>query len=159
MTKISDQSLTRRSAFTALGVGALTAAGLSSRAEASPSDAAAANIKICEAVLGCVAGTTCDAKTLADYLADDCVLQFDANQSPVVGKTAGIAAFEGFFATAAHVNTTIHGVHAQGPLVFIRRTDEVSYKLDVPKRTFSLAGVFTVKDGKIHQWIDISAEA
>ncbi len=156
MTKMSDRTVSRRSAFTAVGVGALAATGLAARAEAS--NAEAANIKICEAAIGCVAGTSCDSKTLADYLADDCVLQLEENQPPVTGKAAGIAAFERFFATGARVASTIQGVHAQGSLVVIRRIDEVTYKADASKRTFTLAGVFTLKDGKIHQWIDMAVK-
>ncbi len=146
--------LTRRDAFAAAGAGSLGLLSFSGGAAAAAlTPTETANIEIIAAFLKAWGDPAADGAKVAAPVADDCVIRMDETKPPLMGKAAGIAAIDGYFARGLRFDIKVHQTFAKGPVVASWRTDVV-IDHGKPGATFDAVGVYVLKDGKIHEWSD-----
>jgi limonene-1,2-epoxide hydrolase len=123
------------------------AAGRSEAAERSPLEKN--NVKIVNAFLKDWSLT--DSAKLGAYLAEDCVVRMEENK-PLMGRTAAVAGIQSYFDRDWRFHMQILETFARGPVVMNSRRDTVT--MGDKKPVFVVAGVFVLRDGKIHEWSD-----
>lgn len=96
----------------------------------------------------------CTGEKLAAFFADDCVMRMEENKPAVEGRTAAVAAFDAFLKDGQRFGIDILDTFAIGPLVANSRSDYVIVPGKEPTGRFAVAGVFVLRDGKIHEWAD-----
>ena len=159
--KRSKQSVTRR-AFTATGLGALAALGISDVALAqaqcnigkpvSP-EVEKANVAVVNEF--CASFKKNDLKTIESLLADNCSFRISQTRPPITGKKTVVDTLKGFMDRGLEFKVLKTVV--LGPVVLNERDDLLGASKDQPARTIRVnAGMFFVQDGKIQEWTDYS---
>jgi limonene-1,2-epoxide hydrolase len=92
-----------------------------------------------------------DSAKLGAYLAEDCVVRMEENK-PLMGRAAAVAGIQSYFDRDWKFSMAVLETFAKGPVVVNSRKDTVT--MGEKKPVFAVAGVFLVRDGKIHEWSD-----
>lgn len=148
----SDRTLpsgvTRRSTFTAAGLGLAAIAGMPIRADAAElTPAEKANVQVVNDF--CAAWPSHDVDRIMSFFAEDCAYRMSETQQPNKGRQAVLDRIKSFADNVQgfEVIETL----AKGPMVFNERRDHFT---GLPLKTWHGVGVFFLKDGKIAEWYD-----
>lgn len=96
------------------------------------------------------------------FMADNCRIRWEsASDSPVqwddsktiVGPAAAAAGARKYIDLDLIYEPAIEEIYAAGPVVVAKRTDTL-IKPGAPERKAAVVAVFTVRDGKIAEWVD-----
>jgi len=139
---------TRRSAFSAAGLGLAAIAGMSGRASAAEMSAGEkANVQVVNDF--CAAWPSHDTGKIMSFFAENCAYRVNETQEPYKGRQAVMDRIKSFIdrVQAFEVLETF----ARGPMVFNERKDHFT---SGPLKMWHGVGVFFLKDGKIVEWYD-----
>lgn len=157
MTNQKGDRFSRRKAMAATGLSAVALAGLTRGAAADSHTMTAtekANVKVVAEFMKLWAAPDANGEKLAAFVADDCVLRMEENKPAVEGRANAITAFDVFFKGGQRFGIDILDTFAVGPIVANSRSDYVVVPGKEPANRFAVAGVFILRDGKIHEWAD-----
>ncbi len=157
MTDTPDNTVSRRGALAAGGLGAVALAGLARSAAAESHERSAtekANVAMVGEFMKLWSAPDCTAEKLAAFIAEDCILRMEENKPAVEGKAAAIDAFNVFLKDGQRFGIDTLDTFAIGPIVANSRSDYVIVPGKEPTGRFAVAGVFIVRDGKIQEWSD-----
>lgn len=144
----------RRDALTTLGLGAVAAVALPSRAGAvALTQAEQSNIDVVNAFCATWVAPV-DLPKLGSYLADDCVYRATETAPPSTGRAAIIEGLQSFLGDATFVEFEVLETFARGSIVVNERID----RFTLPDRSIEWrgVGVFYLKDGAIAEWSDFT---
>jgi len=140
--------VTRRSAFTAAGLGLAAVAGLHRRADAAePAPAEKSNIQVVNDFCAAWPGHNID--RIMSFFAENCAYRVSETQEPNKGRQAVKDRIQSFLdrVQSFEVLETL----AKGPMVFNERRDHFT---GGPLKMWHGVGVFFLRDGKIVEWYD-----
>jgi limonene-1,2-epoxide hydrolase len=100
----------------------------------------------------CASWSTRDVAKIGAFFADDAVYRVIETAKPTVGKDAIVKLLSMFLQRAQKVDFHAFETFAAGPIVLNRRRD--SFVSSQGTRSFAVAGVFFLRDGKIAEWTD-----
>ena len=143
-----SRALTRRSAFTAAGLGLAAIASMPGRAGAAEMSAGEkANVQIVNDF--CLAWPSHNIDKIMSFFAENCAYRVNETQEPYKGRQAVTDRIKSFIdrVQAFEVLETF----ARGPMVFNERKDHFT---SGPLKMWHGVGVFFLKDGKIVEWYD-----
>jgi limonene-1,2-epoxide hydrolase len=147
---MDEFAITRRTAFVAGALGAVTASlGKSAIAADEKKSDTKANEKIVDDFIT----AWNDPDTAVTFLADNCAVRMEEDKPAITGPANVAAAFKGFMGHGEEVDVKILHTYAEGPLVTNKRVDTLTTP-GKPPQTFPMVGVFIVKKGKIIEWTD-----
>lgn len=145
---MKSDRVTRRSTFTAAGLGLAAMTGLHARADAAEQTAAEkANIQVVNDF--CAAWPSHDIDRIMSFFADDCAYRMSETQQPNKGRQAVLDRIKSFVNNVQGFE--VLDTLAKGPLVFNERHDHF---MGLPLKMWHGVGVFFLKDGKIVEWYD-----
>ncbi len=140
--------VTRRSAFTAAGLGFATVASLHRRANAAePTSAEKANIQAVNDF--CAAWPSHDIDRIMSFFAANCAYRVSEGQEPNKGRQAVKDRIQSFLDRVQ--NFEVIETFAKGPMVFNERRDHFT---GGPLKMWHGVGVFFLQEGKIVEWYD-----
>jgi limonene-1,2-epoxide hydrolase len=140
--------VTRRSAFTAAGLGIATMASLHRPANAAePTPAEEANIQAVNDF--CAAWPSHDIDRIMSFFAANCAYRVSEGQEPNKGRQAVKDRIQSFLDRVQ--NFEVIETFAKGPMVFNERRDHFT---GGPLKMWHGVGVFFLKEGKIVEWYD-----
>jgi limonene-1,2-epoxide hydrolase len=151
--------MSRRTMFTAGGVGAAFIAGLANCAEAGEiiemGEVEKANVQLIMDFCKSWGEPTPDPEKIFSHMTEDCSWKLGARPA-VVGRAAILAQMTKFLSGGAHFNLVVKDTFARGSMVFHTRYDTKSTpdKPDVPAPG-PIGGVFFIQNGKIHEWFEL----
>ena len=146
-----SKQLRRRDLLAMAGVGTAFAALAASPAQAASfTGAEQANMRTVKDF--CAAWSTRDVGKISAFFADTAVYRVIETAKPVIGKDAIGKLLTMFLQQAQKVEFHAFETYAAGPIVLNRRRD--SFVSSRGTRSFNVAGVFFVRDGKIAEWTD-----
>ena len=157
MSNPKNNSVTRRRVMAATGLSAIALAGLGRSASADNHEMSAtekANVKVVADFRKLWAAPDANGEKLAAYVADECVLRMEENKPAVEGRANAVVAFDAFFKGGQRFGIDVLDTFAIGPVVANSRSDYVVVPGKDPANRFAVAGVFILRDGKIHEWAD-----
>jgi limonene-1,2-epoxide hydrolase len=141
-------SVTRRKALTATGLGMAALAATSSRAQAAEwTDQEKANVQVVNDF--CAAWSTHDLAKVTSFFADNGAYRMTEAQDPIKGLPAVTERIKSFLDRVSSFE--VMDTFAKGPMVFNERMDHFT---GGNLRTWHGVGVFFLKDGKIVEWYD-----
>jgi limonene-1,2-epoxide hydrolase len=138
---MDEGAITRRAAFVAGALGAVTA-------EEKKSDT-----KANEKIVNDFIDAWNDPDKTVTFLADNCAVCIEEDKPAITGRANVAAAFRGYTGHGAKLDVKILQTYAEGPLVTNKRVDTLTAP-GKPSQSFSVVGVFIVKNGKIIEWTD-----
>jgi len=143
-----SDALTRRSAFTAAGLGLAAIAGMPGRASAAEMSAGEkANVQIVNDF--CLAWPSHNIDKIMSFFAENCAYRVNEAQEPNKGRQAVMDRIKSF---ADRVQSfEVMETFARGPMVFNERKDHFT---GGPLKMWHGVGVFFLKEGKIVEWYD-----
>ncbi|HEX4025436.1 MAG TPA: limonene-1,2-epoxide hydrolase family protein [Steroidobacteraceae bacterium] len=151
----SSEQLRRRDLLAMAGLGAAFAGLASGKAQAAAfTDAERANMHTVKDF--CAAWSTRDIDKISAFFADDAVYRVIETAKPTVGKPAIVKLLSMFVQQAQKVEFHAFETYAAGPIVLNRRRD--SFVSARGSRSFEVAGVFFLRDGKIAEWTDYTVK-
>jgi limonene-1,2-epoxide hydrolase len=140
--------LTRRSAFTAAGLGFAAIAGIPGRADAAEWSAAEkANVQVINDF--CAAWPSHNIDKIMSFFAENCAYRITETQEPIKGRQTVMDRIKSFVDGVQSFE--VIETFAKGPLVFNERHDHFA---GGPLKMWHGVGVFFLKDGKIVEWYD-----
>jgi limonene-1,2-epoxide hydrolase len=144
----SHSSVTRRSAFTAAGLGLAAIAGMPGYADAAEKTAAEkANVQVVNDF--CAAWPSHDIDKIMSFFTESCAYRMTEAQEPIKDRSAVRDRIKTFL--NAVQSFEVIETFAKGPLVFNERHDHF---MGGPLKMWHGVGVFFLKDGKIAEWSD-----
>jgi len=148
----ASSMFTRRSVFTAAGIGVATIAGLPEPAGAAPmSDSEKANVQVVNAF--CSAWPNRNVEQLISFFADNCAYRVTETQEPYKGRQAVTDRFKSM---VDHIQSfDVIETFARGPMVFNERKDHFT---GGALKMWHGVGVFFLKEGKIVEWYDYTID-
>ena len=147
---MDEFTITRRTAFVAGALGAVTAA-LGETAIAA--DERKSDTKANEKIVNDFIAAWNDPNKAVTFLANNCVVRMEEDKPAITGPANVAAAFKGFMGHGEKVDVKILHTYAEGPLVTNKRADTLTTP-GKPPQSFPMVGVFIVKKGKIIEWTD-----
>lgn len=139
---------TRRSTFTAAGLGLAAMAGIGRRADAAePTADEKANIQVVNDF--CAAWPSHDIDRIMSFFAENCAYRVSEAQEPNKGRQAVRNRIQSFLDRVQGFD--VIETFAKGPMVFNERRDHFT---GGPLKMWHGVGVFFLKDGKIVEWYD-----
>jgi len=145
---LRSRGLTRRSAFTAAGLGFAAMAGIPGRADAAePTPAEKANIQVVNDF--CAAWPSHEIDRVMSFFAENCAYRVSETQEPNKGRQAVKDRIQSFLGRVQGFD--VIETFAKGPMVFNERKDHFT---GGPLKMWHGVGVFFLKDGKIVEWYD-----
>lgn len=140
--------LTRRSAFTAAGLGLAAVAGIPGSAKAAELTAAEkANIKVVTDFCGAWPSHNID--KVMSFFGENCSYRVTETQEPNKGRQAVTAVIKSFLDRVQGFD--VIETFAKGPIVINERHDHFT---GGPLKMWHGVGVFFLRDGKIVEWSD-----
>jgi len=161
MTMYANESISRRSLLGAAAMGGLAAWApppCAAAAGTGTTPAEKANIElVTHFILGWTKKNFDAGKEMATYLSSPCQVRPVQDKPALTTPAEAANVFIDFMKDGSRVGRVdFHRVFATGPLVVTRRTDVVLTP-GKPNTLYDIAGVFLVRDGKIHEWVDYIA--
>jgi limonene-1,2-epoxide hydrolase len=147
---MDEFAITRRTAFVAGVLGAVTAA-LGKTAVAA--DGKISDTKANEKVVNDFIAAWNDPDKAVKSLADNCAVRMEEDKPAITGPANVAAAFKDYMGHGEKLDVRILQTYAEGPLVTNKRIDTLTVP-GKPPQTFLVIGVFIVKKGKITEWTD-----
>jgi limonene-1,2-epoxide hydrolase len=90
----------------------------------------------------------------AAFLAHDASVRMCLEKPAIIGAAAVCAEMKKYLANIK-VKSVMDKTFTKGPIVMTVRTDTIIFP--DKEEIYKLVGIFRVKDGKIHEWIDYNA--
>jgi limonene-1,2-epoxide hydrolase len=152
--------VSRRTMFSAGALGALAAAGLENHAEAGEvfemGQSEKANVQLIEDFCKSWGEEpTPDPQKIFSHMTEDCLWKLGTRPG-VVGRAAIIEQMTKFLSGGARFNLKIMDVFARGSMVAHTRFDtKVTPDKGEAPAPGPIAGVFFIRDGKIHEWFEL----
>jgi limonene-1,2-epoxide hydrolase len=141
-------SPTRRSAFTAAGLGLAAIAGVPRSADGAEWTAAEkANVQVVNDF--CASWPSHDIDKVMSFFAENCAYRVTETMEPNKGRQAVTDRIKSFLNSVQRFE--VIETFARGPMVFNERRDHF---IGGPLKTWHGVGVFFLKDGKIVEWYD-----
>ncbi len=151
-----SEQLRRRDLLAMAGIGAAFAGLASVKAQAASStDTEQANMRTIKDFLA--SWSTLDVAKISAFFADDAVYRVIETAKPTVGKDAIVQLVSRFLQQAQKIDFHAFEAFAAGPIVLNRRRD--SFVSPRGTRSFAVAGVFFLRDGKIAEWTDYTIKS
>jgi limonene-1,2-epoxide hydrolase len=145
---LRSRGLTRRSAFSAAGLGFAAMAGIPGRADAAePTPAEKANIQVVNDF--CAAWPSHNLDRIMSFFAENCAYRVSEAQEPNKGRQAVRDRIQSFLDRVQ--NFEVIETFAKGPMVFNEHQDHFT---GGPLKMWHGVGVFFLKEGKIVEWYD-----
>ena len=145
---LSPSGLTRRSSFTAAGLGLAVVAGMGRRADAAEQTATEkANVQVINDF--CAAWPSHDLDRVMSFFAENCAYRVSETQEPNKGRQAVKDRIQSFLGRVQGFD--VIETFAKGPMVFNERHDHFT---SGPLKMWHGVGVFFLRDGKIVEWYD-----
>jgi limonene-1,2-epoxide hydrolase len=149
---MSKSKMSRRHAVIAGGLGALAAFAKSANAAPkSKAQAAAEKANIALVTEFCQSWNEPD--KAVDLLAPDASVRMFFDKPAISGAAAVGNEMKKFMGLKDKVKVSIRRTFAEGPVVVNVRTDTLTSP-GKPDQVFNIVGIFHVRAGKIHEWID-----
>ncbi|MGB6946787.1 MAG: nuclear transport factor 2 family protein [Bryobacteraceae bacterium] len=143
-----SSGVTRRSTFTAAGLGLAAMAGMQIRAEGAELTAAEkANVQVVNDF--CAAWPSHNIDRIMSFFAEDCAYRMSETQQPNQGRRAVLDRIRSFVHNVGGFE--VIETFAKGPMVFNERHDHFT---GLPLKMWHGVGVFFLKEGKIVEWYD-----
>jgi len=105
----------------------------------------------------CEAWSTRDVARVSAFFADDAVYRVLETAKPLIGKQAIGQMLTKFLQQTRKVEFHVFETYAAGPIVLTHRHD--SFVSARATRSFNVAGVFFLRNGKIAEWTDYTIKA
>jgi limonene-1,2-epoxide hydrolase len=147
---MDEFAITRRTAFVAGALGAVTAA-LGKTAIAA--DEKKSDTKANEKIVNDFIAAWNDPDKAVTFLADNCAVRMEEDKPAITGPADVAAAFKRYMGHGEKLDVKILHTYAEGPLVTNKRIDTLTTP-SKPPQSFPVVGVFIVKKGKITEWTD-----
>jgi limonene-1,2-epoxide hydrolase len=145
---VRPPAVTRRSAFTAAGLGFAAMAAIHGRADAAePTPAEKANIQVVNDF--CAAWPSHNIDRIMSFFAESCAYRVSEAQEPNKGRQAVRDRIQSFLDSVQGFD--VIETFAKGPMVFNERRDHFT---GGPLKMWHGVGVFFLKDGKVVEWYD-----